>query len=287
MSQPDARNPLRHAVAVAALVASCLLSPLASAATALEPAGRARAETRANRASAASAPMRALAVALGVAAILGAAALRERTLRQRQRQRESVIDARMAEFGRANSRLQQLVAADELTGLANRRAFDRTLEVEIRRARRTQGQCAVLLVALDHFEAYNDAYGREAGEECLRRVAQALTATVFRAGDLVARLGGGEFAVLLPDTDRLGASTLAERARAAVEELGIAHSRSSCSAQVTSTVGAASLLAVDRSRPQELVRWAEAALSRAKHSGGNHTATHECEILLPRLLAVA
>lgn len=104
---------------------------------------------------------------------------------------------------------------------------------------------------------------------------------------MVARFGGEEFAILLPNTDRLGISALAERVRAAIEALGIEHSGSSVSRQVTISVGGASFLAVDGAGAQDLVRWADAALYRAKSGGRNQTATHGSETLLPRLLAVA
>jgi diguanylate cyclase (GGDEF)-like protein len=223
-------------------------------------------------------PARGLLALLVGALIWTIAWLHERKLRRRQVHLEGLVEARTREVSTANRRLElanadlgRLVATDGLTGIANRRAFDQEFERELRRAERAKEPITVLLVDVDHFKAYNDTYGHPAGDDCLRRVAQALAAAATRAGDLVARFGGEEFAFLLPNTDRLGAAALAERARVDVLALGIRHSTSNSSAHVTVSVGAVSCLPAEVSGAAELIRYADGELYRAKAAGRNRS----------------
>ena len=117
----------------------------------------------------------------------------------------------------AEVELAVLATTDGLTGLANRRMFDRQLEIEWLRAAREKSPVSLLLVDVDQFKAYNDIYGHQAGDECLRIIAKALSGVACRPRDLVARYGGEEIAVLLPDTDDAGAAEVAEKIRAQVE----------------------------------------------------------------------
>jgi diguanylate cyclase (GGDEF)-like protein len=119
--------------------------------------------------------------------------------------------------------LRKLAYNDALTGLANRRMFDDALDQEWRRAQRFSHQLSLLLVDVDFFKLYNDAYGHEAGDQCLQRVAAALRASARRPGDLTARYGGEEFALLLPHTDAAGARHVADKLLAGVAQLAIPH----------------------------------------------------------------
>ena len=122
--------------------------------------------------------------------------------------------------------LQDLADTDQLTGIANRRLFDRKFKVEWRRAMREQTPISLLLIDVDHFKKYNDTYGHQAGDKCLQQIAKALESITHRPADLASRYGGEEFAVLLPITPQENAVMLAERFRKKVESLKIEHSKS-------------------------------------------------------------
>ena len=125
------------------------------------------------------------------------------------------------ELASANLRLQAVAATDGLTGIANRRAFDQTLAAEWGRTAREGGNLSLMLIDIDHFKAFNDRFGHQAGDDTLRQVAACIDATIMRPGDTAARYGGEEFATILPNTDGFGAVDTAERIRRAVEGLGL------------------------------------------------------------------
>ncbi|MDO8252755.1 MAG: diguanylate cyclase [Rhodoferax sp.] len=133
----------------------------------------------------------------------------------------------------ANARLENLARTDPLTELPNRRHFDELKENEFRRARRTAQPLSLLICDIDFFKGYNDTYGHTLGDQCLCAVAGALRTSLRRAGDMVARIGGEEFAILLPATTKATALTLAEYFRQAVADLAIPHAASSVTAHVT------------------------------------------------------
>jgi diguanylate cyclase (GGDEF)-like protein len=133
--------------------------------------------------------------------------------------------------------LRRIATVDVLTGIANRRQFERLLEVEWRRTRRWPAPLSLLMIDVDHFKRYNDRYGHPGGDVCLRSVAQALVGASLRPADLVARYGGEEFVVLLPQTPRAGAEHVAHGILEAVEALGIPHERSGTSRHVTVSIG--------------------------------------------------
>ena len=164
-------------------------------------------------------------------------------------------------------KLEQLATRDGLTGLANRRFFDDTLLAEWARAMRQTQPLSLLMVDVDNFKAYNDANGHLGGDECLKRIASAVSGEM-RTNDLVARYGGEEFAVILPNQSLKGAAIVAERIRSRVERLQIPN-RNTISGNVTVSIGAATALAAPDNNPSQLVATADAALYRAKHMGRN------------------
>jgi diguanylate cyclase (GGDEF)-like protein len=174
-----------------------------------------------------------------------------------------------ARLTRANRRLSRLSSRDGLTGIANRRRFDRRLALEWRRAARAERPLSLLLADIDCFKDYNDLHGHQQGDACLRQVAQELARSLHRAGDLVARYGGEEFAVLLADTDEQHAASTAEMLRARIEAMAIPHGASGVSEVVTLSLGTATVRPSAGSRPRYLVERADRALYLAKRAGRN------------------
>jgi diguanylate cyclase (GGDEF)-like protein len=165
--------------------------------------------------------------------------------------------------------LERLANVDGLTGIANRRRFDETLDVEIRRAQRTDEPIALLMLDIDYFKQYNDHFGHGTGDVCLTQVAASLAHNVARAADLVARYGGEEFAVILPQTDHDGALQIAERLRERILDLRIPHAPTSGQPLVTVSIGVATLLPTAHTPPAELVDAADRKLYEAKSAGRN------------------
>jgi len=171
-------------------------------------------------------------------------------------------------------RLEQLVAIDPLTGVANRRAFDSTIQREWARALRAKRHLAVAMLDIDHFKLYNDSYGHREGDVCLQKIAQVCSASIVRASDLFARYGGEEFAVVLGDADPIAGIVVAERVRSAVEALGIPHSEKE-GGVVTVSIGVASMLPNLGLKPGELVERADRALYMAKDKGRNRVVNYD------------
>ncbi len=169
-------------------------------------------------------------------------------------------------MSQANALLAQLASRDGLTGLANRRTFDEILATEWRRAQRLQQPLALLMLDVDHFKLYNEAYGHLGGDDCLRRVAAVIATQGARPGDLAARYGGEEFAVILPNTDATGASNLATRIRDGIAALNLVHVQSSLQ-RVSISIGVAVVLPHQEIQPPALIARADRALYQAKHLG--------------------
>jgi diguanylate cyclase (GGDEF)-like protein len=171
--------------------------------------------------------------------------------------------------------LRRNATTDALTGVANRRQFDESLEREWLRARRSGDPVALLMIDVDHFKLYNDLYGHPKGDVCLRHVAQALLSACKRPADLVARYGGEEFMILLPQTPRCGAQRIAQQVLDAVAALGIFHEDSQTTHYVSVSVGIACLDDASASRENgshalrasDLVQAADKALYSAKQAG--------------------
>ena len=169
----------------------------------------------------------------------------------------------------ANSeRFANLAFTDSLTGIANRRHFDDDLAREWTRAARAGTPVSLLMIDLDYFKSYNDAYGHQSGDLCLQRVAHALYDCVRRPADAIARYGGEEFVALLPATDLNGATALAEEMRAAVAALDLAHEGSTLG-RISLSVGAACITPEPGEDSQALLRAADDALYHAKLAGRN------------------
>lgn len=188
----------------------------------------------------------------------------------RMRQRMVVAQS----IARENRELSRLANRDSLTGISNRRQFDQSLQVEFRRAASAGSSLALVMIDVDFFKAYNDRYGHQAGDVCLKAVGEVLRRFKVRAGDTVARYGGEEFVVLLPHTDLAGARLVAERIRQAVYEQGLAHAGSPVGV-VTVSVGVHSLAPRDPDHPERLVELADNALYRAKSDGRNRVCLAE------------
>ena len=161
---------------------------------------------------------------------------------------------------------------DALTALYNRRGFNRRFEDAMAQCRLARAPLALLALDLDHFKAYNDHYGHVAGDEALRRVGAALASVVNRPADACCRVGGEEFAIVLPMTDLPGASAVAERVRAAVIRLGIAHAPHEDQRTLTVSIGIAVLDGGAASTNKDLYERADRALYRAKRLGRNRIA---------------
>jgi diguanylate cyclase (GGDEF)-like protein len=181
----------------------------------------------------------------------------------------------VTELQRLNSELGRLSETEALTGLANRRLFDQRLAEELVRARRDGTPLALAIVDVDHFKRYNDRHGHPAGDACLQQVAAVLRGTARRPSDLAARLGGEEFALLLPQ-DAAAAAALGERCIAALDHAALPHGDSPVAPQVTISVGVAELAALG-ALPHEgdasaLLRAADRALYAAKQAGRHRVA---------------
>ena len=165
------------------------------------------------------------------------------------------------------SRSQRLASSDGLTRLANRHMFDATLERELNAARRSNRPLSLLLVDVDHFKAFNDTYGHQAGDDILRHIANILLGWTRRPRDLAARYGGDELALILPESSANAAMAIAESILADVRQLKIAHARSDTAATVSVSIGIATYYPILEGHEVDLIKRADAALYRAKREG--------------------
>lgn len=223
----------------------------------------------------------ALWTVLALACVVGYAGLRSRTLSRRAALLETRIAAQTRELRRAlddlqrahdelevaNERLEELSRKDALTDVANRRHLQEVLEEEWTRARRTRRPLALILLDLDHFKLLNDTRGHREGDRCLQAVSRYLAGAVRRPGDLVARYGGEELAILLPDTDLDGVLEVAEHLRQGIEALAIPHPAAPLG-HLTASLGVASLVPTSQ-RLEDLIEMADRALYEAKTAGRN------------------
>jgi two-component system chemotaxis family response regulator WspR len=172
-----------------------------------------------------------------------------------------------AQLAEANRNLQKLSSIDGLTGIANRRIFDETLKKEWNRAIRGENPISLIMIDIDCFKLYNDHYGHQGGDRCLKKVADGLYSAIHRESDLLARYGGEEFSVVLPDTDISGAIRVAEEMHQAIKALRIAHVKSIVGDIVSISIGVSALVPQSDTEPEILVAAADQALYKAKEDG--------------------
>jgi len=181
---------------------------------------------------------------------------------------EQRVEERNQELTQVNQELQKLAHSDGLTQTANRRYFDTVIKREWQRLSREQQPMALMLCDVDYFKRYNDTYGHQAGDQCLREVAQVLGQTSRRPADLVARYGGEEFALILPNTSLQGAVCIAENIQAHLQKLTLPH-KASPIGRITISIGIAVTIPSIKNSPKDLLKTADQALYNAKANGRN------------------
>jgi len=177
------------------------------------------------------------------------------------------IRALQQELEARNRELAGLVNIDGLTRIANRRHFDERLQHEWKRLGRGCRELALIFLDIDFFKLYNDTYGHQAGDECLKHVSHALQQVTRRPADLAARYGGEEFVILLPCTDEAGAQQVADNIRSALRQLQLPHARSTVSRYVTCSMGIACVIPTPTGTAEKFIRVADNALYQAKTQG--------------------
>ena len=166
--------------------------------------------------------------------------------------------------------MRELSMTDGLTGVANRRSFNDTIDAEWRRCARAGVPLSVIMIDIDHFKLYNDHYGHQAGDQCLQQVSAAMKRCATRPQDLLARYGGEEFILLLPQEALDGTEVVARRILEEVRKLAIPHAASPTAPQISISMGLASVLPpTDSIDPSALIRAADTNLYRAKQTGRN------------------
>jgi diguanylate cyclase (GGDEF)-like protein len=196
---------------------------------------------------------------------------------------EQRVTERTSELEVANRQLEALSSIDGLTAVFNRRFFDERLSEEAARCSRS-GPLSMLMIDVDRFKDLNDSLGHQAGDECLRRIADAISANVNRGADTVARYGGEEFTVILPDTDSKGACTMAERIRSCVDD-GLGFCWNGELVPVTVSIGVATAAARQRLEPADLIGAADEALYEAKQGGRNTLKYRDCASAAARVMS--
>ena len=169
----------------------------------------------------------------------------------------------------ANLALEKLSSQDGLTGIANRRQFDKVLAKEWNRAMRNYSPISLLMLDVDFFKLYNDTYGHQKGDNCLKVVAQVLRENEKRPYDLAARYGGEEFAVILPETDCHGAKEIAMAILEKIRAAAIPHKTSSINKYLTASIGCSTMTVGRNEQPDILISRADRALYQAKGQGRN------------------
>ena len=183
--------------------------------------------------------------------------------------REAELVKVLEELESLNRELSRLSSLDGLTGIANRRHFDQIYEMEWRRAIRAGHDLSIVFLDIDFFKYYNDTYGHQEGDDCLKKVAAAAGSVLKRPADLLARYGGEEFVIILPETGVDGAYEVAQQIRSAIEMCNIPHSASQITDHVTVSIGVAGGKISLADKSQELIALADKALYEAKNGGRN------------------
>lgn len=208
------------------------------------------------------------AILIAAAASIGGAIKRHNQEELLKRDIEERIKVER-ELAATNQILQEISSVDGLTGIPNRRFFDENYPKEWNRAMRSRKPLSLILFDIDFFKGYNDSYGHQAGDDCLKQVAQLISKPLRRPGDFVARYGGEEFIVVLPETDGKAAALIAEKIRSNIEMAQIPHNRSNISPYVTISGGIASTIPTLEVQPKALIAEADKDLYEAKQNGRN------------------
>lgn len=206
-----------------------------------------------------------LAVRLGYQA-------RIRALKARERRLSILVDSRTEELAAANEALVDLSYTDPLTGIGNRRRFDQVLETEWRRAIRSDQSIGLILVDIDNLKKFNDEHGHAEGDECLKATAETISENLSRSGDSVARIGGDEFAVILPGTDIEGALLVADQLRLAITNLEDRDGPDATRPRIEVSCGVGAMSPTSASDPRGLLKAADTGLYKAKSEGRNRVA---------------
>ena len=194
--------------------------------------------------------------------------------------RPPIVRARVQthlELKRARDLLESLASIDPLTGIANRRRFDETLDAEWRRCARNGSTFSIVIVDVDHFKEFNDTYGHARGDDCLRQLAQVLRNVARRPGDVAARYGGEEFALVLPESDARAAQTIIRHLFDGIDALAMPHAASSCADVVTISAGAVTLIPSETLNPSLAIESADHLLYESKDDGRNRA--HHFDII--------
>ena len=181
----------------------------------------------------------------------------------------NVYGSDISNLKRLEEELRRLSHIDGLTEIPNRRTFNKMLEREWLRARRNKSSLSAIMIDVDDFKKFNDHYGHQQGDDCLRAIAVALSKSLKRPSDFVSRYGGEEFAAILADTDSKGAEEVAEEMRRQVESLDIADEDSSCGRRATISLGVSTVVPGEETTARQLIATADSALYSSKNAGKN------------------
>jgi diguanylate cyclase (GGDEF)-like protein len=204
--------------------------------------------------------------------------IEERKAREKDLMRmTTLLEESNSKLQKANRLLKELATIDGLTGISNRRNFESFSRREVNVAKRNKTCVTLFMIDIDFFKSYNDIYGHQHGDKCLKMVARALKKSLNRPGDLVARYGGEEFIALLPDTDAKGAEAIAQRMRHRVDELKIKHSGSNVGSRVTFSMGIACRVPSGDTTVESIIASADKALYEAKKQGRNRYVFYQDE----------
>ena len=201
------------------------------------------------------------------------------TLEARVQHRTQELEQANDAVTHAYKLLEQYSHTDGLLRIANRKYFDERLTLECARAHRSRSPLDLLMIDVNFFKRFNDHYGHQAGDRCLQAVAAAVSSACRRATDFVARYGGEELSVILPDTDQEDTRRTAGKVCEAVSAMQVPHADSSVADHVTISVGAVSVIPEAPDMGEKLLGWADAALYRAKESGRNRVSMAEPVVL--------
>ncbi|MCP4117681.1 MAG: diguanylate cyclase [Desulfobacteraceae bacterium] len=168
-----------------------------------------------------------------------------------------------------NQELERLTFLDGLTGISNRRYFDMLIDKEWRRGTRDKFPISIAMIDIDCFKFYNDTYGHQSGDDCLKQVAGALKDSLFRPGDFIARYGGEEFVAVMPNIGLKGAMEMAVRMQHNIRKLALPHEKSDVSDHVTVSIGLACMVPDPQTDTAQLIERADTCLYRAKEQGRN------------------